>query len=251
MLFRSEYLKLGSDLPGLAREFGHQLTDQQRQDALVLALAMDRIDDRIDSLPTREEREQVYRLVLDSLAHGQRDLSAESEPFRFALTGVREAALRAGKLPEFCQVVEDLMLLGESVRQVESPSRYADLAVREADVTVALLYLILTPARPGPRFRRFLRQSGVVGNLFDKLVDLGEDRREGRSRVRWGAWWPLTRIILAASLEILRLHPHPLALLRWGASYLVYGLRYQLGLEPRLRPYEPGCARDRTLAFQD
>ncbi len=132
-------------------------------------------------------KKSIYRLVLDSLSHGQRDLNGESEPFRFALTGVREAALRAGRLEEFCQVVEDLMLLGE-------------------------------------------------------------DRREGRSRVRWGAWWPLTRIILAAGLEIPRLHPHPLALLRWGASYLVYGLRYQLGLEPRLRPYER--PRDRTLAFR-
>lgn len=238
-MFRSEYLKLGSDLPGLAREFGHQLTDQQRQDALVLALAMDQIDDRIDALPGLEQRQAVYHLVLDSLAHGQRDLGAESEAFRFALTGVRAAAVRAGQLSAFCEVVEELMLLGESLRQVESPTRYAALAVREADVTVALLYLILSPASPGPRFRRFLRQSGVVGNLTDKLVDLGEDRREGRSRVRWGAWWPLTRIILAASLEIPRLHPHPPALLRWGAGYLAYGLRYQLGLEPRLRDYAP------------
>lgn len=247
MQFRSEYLKLGSDLPGLARQFGCQLTAQSRYDTLILALAMDQIDDQIDIRPLFHERQVIYREVLDWLRTGRGELSARPEAYRYTLTEVRRAAERAGRLDPFCATVEELMQVGEQLRATDSPRLYAELSEREADVTVALLYHILAPARPDRRFLRFLRQSGVVGNLADKLLDLGEDRREGRSRVRPGAWLYLVPRILRAALDIPFLHPRPVALVSWAWSYFHYGLRYVTGLEPALRPWSPatdGAAGD-------
>lgn len=239
MQFRSEYLKLGSDLPGLAIEFDCRLSAQNRQDALILALAMDQIDDQIDSRPLFHERQEIYREVLDSLRTGRGELTGRPEAYRFTLTEVRRAAERAGQLEPFCATVEELMQVGEQLRATDSPRLYAELSEREADVTVALLYQILHPARPSARFQRFLRQSGVVGNLADKLLDLGEDRREGRSRVRPGAWLYLLPRILRAARDIPFLHPRPLALVSWAWSYFQYGLRYVTGLEPAWRPWSP------------
>jgi hypothetical protein len=81
--------------------------------------------------------------------------------------------------------------------------------------------------------------SGVVGNLADKLLDLGEDRRQGIARVRPGAWVFLLPRILRASVAIPFLHPRPVALVRWAFSYLWYGVRYAVRLEPATRAWSP------------
>lgn len=238
MLFRSEYLKLGSDLPDLAREFGCRLSAQDCHDSLVLALAMDQIDDRIDTLPLRADRQVVYGEVLDYLRLGRGDLSGRSEAYRFALTEIRRAALRVGVLEPFTATVQALMELGEEIRAEESPRRYAALAEREGDLTVGMLFQILSLAGPSARFRRFLRQSGMIGHMTDKLIDLEEDRRAG-ARVKPGAWLFILPRILRSAVEIPFLHPNPLALARWTWSYLVFGVRYLTRLEPSLKPWSP------------
>lgn len=238
MLFRTEYLKLGTDLPGLARDFGCRLSPQDCRDALILALAMDQIDDRIDTLPLLADRMAVYGEVLDYLRHGDGDFSARPQGYRFALTEIRRAALRVGVLEAFIETADCLMQLGEEIRAEPSPRRYAILAEREGDLTVGMLFLILSRAQPSERFRRFLRQSGMIGHMLDKLIDLDEDRRAG-CRVSPGAWVFILPVVLRSAVEVPFLHPSPFALARWTWSYFVFGVRYLTRLEPALKPWSP------------
>ena len=239
MEFRSEYLKLGSDLPGLARDFDCHMDPRDCHDTLVLALAMDRIDERIDTLPVFADRQAVYREVLHFLATGQGDLSGQSESYQYALREVRQAAMRVGRLHFFVKSVERVMMLGEDLRLVRSPRDYAELCEQEGDATVAMLFEILSAARPSERFRKFLRHSGMVGHMTDKLLDLDEDRRDGITCVGPGAWVYILPRILRAAVQVPFLHPRPFSMLRWSWTYFTFGVRYVSKREPAMRSWSP------------
>ncbi|MEW6283420.1 MAG: hypothetical protein AB1758_32725 [Candidatus Eremiobacterota bacterium] len=228
-LFRAEYVKLGTDLPRLARDFGVDLEPDTCRGALALALAMDTLDDAIDALAEPEQRATLYDAILVDLERG--------DPSRFGgvLRELSQAAVRSGCLPRLCSTVRRLMEVGEELRRETDPLRFIRLSRQEADVTVEMLFLVLGP-RPD-RFLSFLHSTGVVGNLADKLIDLGDDRRGGRARVAPSLTLYLAGLgeIVRAGLQVPGLHPRPLALLSWSWGYLSFACRYLTGLEPRRR----------------
>ena len=74
-----------------------------------------------------------------------------------------------------------------------------------------------------PEFARFFAVLSEVANLVDKLHDVRGDRRRGEIAVRPGA--RLHAALLAAFVvrgaKLLWMAPRPLALMRWGARYLL------------------------------
>ena len=72
-------------------------------------------------------------------------------------------------------------------------------------------------------FARFFAVLSEVANLVDKLHDVRGDRRRGEIAVRPGARLhaALAFALLSRGARLLWLAPRPLALVAWGARYLV------------------------------
>ena len=225
---RSEYCKLGLDLAELARNFGHPLTRNEARDGYLLALAMDHVDDAIDAIVEAEPRLQLCDQVLAFLD------GAESCPENLAeiLHCIREVAEARQRLHHFRDRVAALMDIGEQLRLESSPSGYIDLSLEEARRTIELLFSLL-PELP-TRLSDFLCWSGEIGNVSDKILDLGEDRREGRTLVQPSAALYLyyLRRIVPVGWRLLWLHPNKVAFASWTVSYLRFGTLYVSGRIP-------------------
>lgn len=232
---RAEYSKLALDLPALAADFGYPLTLTEALDAYILALAMDHMDDAIDSQTELSARQQTGRLIVDYLRHGQADGFSQRKPeFRSTLEAIGRVARRRRASEAFASSVEALMEMGERLRLEEDPSGYINRALEEAGHTIRLL-LVLLPELP-LALKEFLTRTGEIGNVGDKLVDLAEDRQEGRTLV-----CPSLRLVVNTLVKLspsawraFRLHPNPLTLLAYAGSYLKFGFSYQSGRQPRL-----------------
>ena len=232
---RAEYSKLALDLPGLAADFGYPLTLTEALDAYVLALAMDHMDEAIDSQAEGRARRQTGQLIVDYLKTGDEPaLDQREADFQVVLRAIRQVAVRRHVVGKFAGVVEALIEVGELLRLEASPSGYISRALEEAGHTIALLFTLL-PELP-PALQDFLTRTGEIGNVGDKLVDLAEDRQEGRTLVN-----PSPGLVVNTVLKLwpsawrtFCLHPNPLILLLYAGSYLRFGFCYQSGRQPRM-----------------
>lgn len=220
---RSEYRKLAADLPLLAAGFGIRLPSHIVQDAAVLAFSMECIDRLLDDLSQSQRRRDFSAAVMAFLT--REDLEAQNPDFTAELVGwlrcLRAMVERHGVAGPFYQAAREIFINTEVMRSTTNVGCYVACVIREGQLTVELL-LLLVGSWCSVGFQDFFRALAGAGNLVDKIRDVRADYRRGELAIPPGLWFRLRLWLklLRQLPRIARRMPSPVRFLRWGLGYL-------------------------------
>jgi hypothetical protein len=240
---RREYLKLPRDLAALTRSFGIVLSPQLQRDTSALAFAIECTDRLLDAIPEAGGRGKFSTDVLSFFRgenalnplfapcalepqegpitpsggeggpavagpgegiQGHHGLSPDLTPELIGwLARLKEVAERHHVHAEFREITCELLCNSEQMRTTQSDSRFVDCAVREGQLMVELLLLILAEVST-PSFADFMRRLAGPANLGDKLRDARCDYQRGEITIR-PTWKFRARLACEMSSRVLRL----------------------------------------------
>jgi len=216
---RPEYFKLPRDLAALTGSFGIALPLQVQRDAAVLTFAIECADRLLDAIPQTDRRTRFSAGVVSCL-RGEKIIDGEvTLELAGWLSRLREVAERKRVQGMFCEIVRDLLSNSEQMRTTRSPAGFVECVVREGQLMVELLLLILAEVST-PAFERFMRRLSAPANLSDKLRDAVLDFRRGEM-----AFPPTLAFRMRLAYEILR------RALRLGISYASHGRLLRWGIQ--------------------
>jgi hypothetical protein len=208
---RPEYARLARDFVRLAHEAGLHVDDVARRDVATFAAAIEWVDRVMDAVPLREERVRFGRRALAAACGEDRVHST--------LDALAETLVRRDVVAPFARLVEEELVVGETMRHATDSRTFLECVAREGALTTEMTLLV--SGLSDPRFRRFFRSLGEPANLVDKLLDARADHARGEMRLR-----PTWRLHARIALEILRrvprvvvASPRPVWVLVWGFGY--------------------------------
>jgi hypothetical protein len=217
MWVRTEYERLARDFPALAAQFGLTIDAALADDLVELIGVFEAVDRRIDQIEAAADRAALAAAIVRTLREGT------------AIDGELDAQLAAllrltahGERERVAACVARFFECSEILRNTTDARAFVRAVLDEAAPACELTLLVAARAVDAPFARCFARLSEVA-NLVDKLHDVRGDRRRGEIVVRAGA--RLHAALLAAFVDrcarMLWLSPKPLALVAWGARYLL------------------------------
>jgi hypothetical protein len=217
MWVRAEYERLARDFPALAAQFGLTVDAALAHDLVELIGVFEAVDRRIDQLEDAAARAALTAAIVRAL----RDGSAIDSELDAQLAALRRLTAH-GERARVSACVARFFACSEILRRTTDARAFVQAVLDEAAPACELTLLVAGRAVDAPFARCFARLSEVA-NLVDKLHDVRGDRRRGEIAVRAGA--RLHAALLAAFVDrcarMLWLSPRPLALVAWGARYLI------------------------------
>ncbi len=218
---RPEYAHLARDFERLVADFGEAIPDAVRMDVMTLMAAIECIDRIVDALPARCDRERVGAEVLRALRGGA-PAPEWGEELRARTEELRAVLVRRDVVERFVAIASDALDNAERLRACTTHDEYVARIVAEGRMTTQLALAVAGDVG-GDAFERFFVSLGEPANLVDKLRDVRGDAARGEIALS-----PGTALHVRLAVEIvrrvpalLRLHPRPLWLLRWAATYLL------------------------------
>ena len=179
------------------------------------------VDRRIDAVDSPAARSRMCVAILDALRADDAIADQLDDELASQLATLRRLTAH-GARARVCACVERFFACSEILRTTRDAAAYVRAVVDEAAPACELTLLVAARAAT-PEFARCFARLSEVANLVDKLHDVRGDRRRGEIAVRAGA--RLHAALLGAFVEraarMLLAAPKPLALVAWGARYLV------------------------------
>jgi hypothetical protein len=218
MWVRTEYERLARDFPALAAQFGLAIDGALADDLVQLIGVFEAVDRRIDAIADAQARAQLAAAIVRTLGGSGAVIDGELDAQLAALQRLTAHGDRA----RVAACVARFFACSEILRTTTDARAFVQAVLDEAAPACELTLLVAARAVDAPFARCFARLSEVA-NLVDKLHDVRGDRRRGEIAVRAGA--RLHAALLGAFVErsarMLWLAPKPLALVAWGARYLI------------------------------
>ena len=183
---RPEYLKLPADLRVLTRSYGIELSPLDQQDVLTLTLAVECADRWLDAISIRSARTGFSAAILACLGDDNAlsgDRSRIPPELSHRLDELRRLFARRSIHDRGRHLVGELLRNSEAMRQSRRGRQFVECAVREGQLLVDLLLLVLGLAATRP-FARFMRRLAGPANLVDKLRDARRDFAAGELAIR-------------------------------------------------------------------
>jgi hypothetical protein len=215
---RPEYEMLARDFSSLARQFGIAVDARLERDLLTLMAAFEAIDRHVDALPDAASRATLAGAIVSCVRGGgaiDGELGVRIAALRSLLAPIAATGFVADSLARFFAHSEQLRATTDARDYLRA---VLDEAARASEMTLAVAARAVDQD-----FARFFAVLSEVANLVDKLHDVRGDRRRGEIAVAAGA--RLHALLLYAFLRrcarLLALAPRPLALIAWGARYLI------------------------------
>ncbi|KKU91741.1 MAG: hypothetical protein UY23_C0001G0347 [Candidatus Jorgensenbacteria bacterium GW2011_GWA1_48_11] len=156
------------------------------------------IDDRLDAIPEEKEREQFASGVMNFL-NGEVSSFSQDERLNNALGNVKDLVdgLSEVQRKSFLDSISRILNITEKIKTEEESSKFTTLTRLEGQV-MGKVFIPFLPeeyrkSEKFPALLKVLTRLGRAANSFDTFIDLKEDYRKGRARVRPTA---LNRLLL-------------------------------------------------------
>lgn len=216
---RPEYERLARDFPALAAQFGICVDAALQRALLDLMSVFEAVDRHVDAVADAAARARLTASIVGALGGG----AALHGELGASIATLRRLTAHAGAAePRVVDGVARFFARSETLRTTTEPRCFVQAVLDEAAAACDLA-LFVAARIADARFARFFAVLSEVANLVDKLHDVRGDRRRGEIAVRAGARLHarLAAALLVRCVLLLRLAPRPLALIAWGARYLV------------------------------
>jgi len=217
MWVRPEYERLARDFPRLAAQFGIVVDAGLGDDLVALIGVFEAVDRRIDAVGDADARAELAAKIVGAL----RERATIDGELDAQLATLRRLTAH-GERARVAACVERFFACSEILRTTTDPGAFVQAVVDEAAPACELTLLVSARATTTQFARCFARLSEVA-NLVDKLHDVRGDHRRGEIAIRAGARLhaALLTAFVARTVAMLSLAPKPLALVAWGARYLM------------------------------
>lgn len=180
---RQEYQRLLLHLRALSAVFGFTLSSSSERNAALLVAAVECVDRFLDQLALPAERAALAARVEAAFESDPPLIDPDADEIACRLAELRELANRSAIPPRFRALTVEVLRNAESMRTTPRVKSLVNHAVREGQMLVELLLLVLTEPVPHG-MTAFLRAVAGPANLWDKFLDAPRDHHCGELACR-------------------------------------------------------------------
>ena len=206
---REEYSRVATGIARIAKDFGLEITEEEKADVHLIVRLSEIIDRIYDAIGDASEREAFAEKIIRSIREGE-ELKEHGEELENSLEELKSLFKRHPRIKEtFLQKVSEIFELGELIR-VTKEVREGIKRIQEEGRLIAEIYLLpLENVTEGP-FTEFIVSAGAVANVIDDLLDARADVQSGERSydLNLNFYREMLKTSLSGLFELCRKYPN-------------------------------------------